>query len=445
MKLFKSIKEWLFSEERQHVKNLIHSEVSEIKNFLREKKEDEKFIKSLRLVGNTIIVVLQDGSTFQKDNCSKEFFDQLKEVKNYSEFSLLFFSQKKMQTIEDELEKESFKEFTILKGHPDFIVDTKNEYVYYKNISLPVPNVIAAAFVEVLEKMKLPNANMKNLREVYEALSAFWFKLALNPLAQSREDILLFIRKNDIRITRLGNMVLYRRIVSRKSALARKEYFRLISTAYAGVKKSKKSPKNYVVYVDGGKHKVVPNTSKAIIKDTMVGTLYDVYHNLEKDDSNDFTAAHDSSVNIKIGGVYSIPEDKINLNNGLCAAGGLHAASVNYNYSGFGDTPVVVLVSPSKAITVPTNDWGKLRTTEMFIVCVNNKPQGVHFEDDVMFSFDEDYHNYSIAQLEEAIKSKSFEPVSIKDETPELKMSDLKNIQEYLKTRIKSHAISNPV
>lgn len=109
---------------------------------------------------------------------------------------------------------------------------------------------------------------------------------------------------------------------------------------------------------------------------------------------------------------------------------------MDYNYSSFGDVPVVVLVNPSKAITVPVGEIGKLRTIEMFVACVNDKPQGVHFDEDSLLAFDEEYNNLTIKELEDAIRDKSFKSASILDEVSPITFTDLKSIKNMLSNRV---------
>ena len=440
MKLFKSISNWLFSEEREELKKHIDLKIDEIKKVVVTDTSRNPF-KSVRLLGDTIIVVFHDGSSLEKTNSNLEDFETVKLFTNTSELIRFMINSTAIVEEEDkEVDEKVFREVAILKGNPDFIIDNTNKRVFFKNINLAIPTVIVASFVEILEKLKSDKYNQEDLKNSYEALVMFWLKLAINPIDASREDILTFIKKNDVHITKYGNMVLYRRIVTKNQKKTKNDYLKLISTSYASVKKNKKSPKKYLVYLDtSNKYKICKHDDSKILKDpalSFVGTLYDLYNDITLHEENVYTSTHDNSVSIKIGDVYSIPNDKINLNNGICHAGGLHAAAVNYNYSGYGDTPVVVLVSPSKAITVPKSETGKLRTTEMFIVCINNKSLGVHFDSNGICEFDEKYHDYSLSQLEEAVKSKDFNKISIKDKTPELRISDLKSITEELKNRI---------
>jgi hypothetical protein len=45
---------------------------------------------------------------------------------------------------------------------------------------------------------------------------------------------------------------------------------------------------------------------------------------------------------------------------------GFHAASKAYDYSGFGDTPILVIINPMDVLAVPLGEVGKLRTCRWF-------------------------------------------------------------------------------
>jgi hypothetical protein len=94
--------------------------------------------------------------------------------------------------------------------------------------------------------------------------------------------------------------------------------------------------------------------------------------------------------------------------------------------------PIITLINPSKTICVPLNETGKFRTTEMFIACVNPNEHGVHIDEELIKEADEKYHQFSIEQLNSAIRDKSFEKISIQDEIPEITFSNLKEITTQL-------------
>lgn len=448
---------WLNSDERKALK-----EASNIKDVPYETKpevkkeyvveEVTKFpYKNILYSRKNITVIFWSGAVISKMGVERDIFQRVKDAKTEGEIEDILIDKVVIpetdghyaETVE---EKQQIKDnLHVFRNNPDF--EIVGDEVFLKPAKLALPAVVAATFIEILEKRKNVSNTFEQAAELinsYKTLKMFWLKLALNTLPQSREDTLVFVKKNDVRLTKNGNLVLYRRIVTQGTE--NKALVKFISQEYFKVKKWKKSPKNFQVveeYNEGnyGAYKVTTELKKfpsANCNDKSVGILADLYANLENMVENTYTSYHNKGDHtIKIGGLYKIDDDQINLDNGVCAAGGLHAACVNYNYSSFGDTPIVVLVNPSKAITVPKDETGKLRTTEMFIACINDKPHGEHFDDDSLDVFDEEYHDLTIQELEEAVKDKSFDSLKVKKTEPAIAIDNLAAIKDALKNRVK--------
>lgn len=458
MNWFKSM--WLTSEERQILKDAKKKKQEFIKTLETAKPEpifigQEKtlsvaptkpYSKIIYSNSKYLTVIFKDESILSKSDVDRETFDLVKLGETQQQIEDLLLGSTKFveyqHIIETEQERQIVKDnLSIFRDHPDFEIN--GEDVFMKGVKLSIPAPVIFSFIEILEKLEgldqavvedLPN--YESLEEQYHALKMFWLKLALNSIDQSRKDLLVFVKKNNVRITPNGNLVLYRRVVSRSID---KTLTTFISQKYYEIKKIKKGPANYNIFRDAEGTLIC--TTKDDISGNLIGNLKELYTNLDQVEDNKFVSSNsgkNGQLPIQVGKIYSIPEDEINLNNGICAAGGLHAAAVDYNYSSFGDTPVVVLVNPSKAITVPMGETGKLRTTEMFIACVNDKKQGVHFDEDVLAAFDEEYHDLTIKELEEVVSKKDFSKISVKENKPAVDMIDLEKIKELLKNRVKT-------
>lgn len=456
MNWFKSI--WLTSEERDILKrakldrqnnNEVNAKVEflmrEVMNRPAKEAPSTKPYSKVIYDGAFIQVIFNDGSIFTKMDVDASLFKKVRDTKTEDEIYTLLASVVITPINDNEVDSPAEKALVmrnsdIFDESPDF--EKKNGEIFFKGVELALPSIVATSFIEILEKLDMEEdkERVDVLLDQYHALKMFWLKLALNPIGQSREDLLIFVKKNNVRITRNGNVVLYRRIVSYGGKTDNK-LTTFISQMYADRKRQKKShtnPSNYTVLEVNGKLELWDGNTSKPKGATKMGNLADMYKNLPELESNIYTSAHNKGkMQIKIGDVYKIPDNEINLNNGLCAAGGLHAAAVDYNYSGFGDTPVVVLVNPSKAITVPRGETGKLRTTEMFIACVNNKPQGTHFDDGSLSAFDDEYHDFTLTELEKAVKNKTFTSLSVQGIAPAVSLVDLDAIKGLLKTRVK--------
>jgi len=334
----------------------------------------------------------------------------------------------------------------ILSDVQDFKV--VNTDVFLKDVnSISIPSSIVAEFIRLVTEIQdlqdnsselIDYEQLDKLKEEYNSLLMFTYKLLLNPLKESREQLLNFIKKNDIKITSYGNLVLYRACWESKTEDT--ELIRFVAKEYLKIKAWKKSPKNYTVASRLGNYKLLLNNE--IPKDDNPywknqGNLAELYSKLPEMQSKgkQYYSDHGKK-KIVIGDIYKIDDKDVNLDANVCAAGGLHCASYDYDYSGFGDTNLIVLVNPSKTITVPTYDFSKMRVSEMMIVGINPNERGVHIDEGFYSNLDENYHNYSIDELQEAFKNKSFEPISVSTEITDLTMKEIINITKVLKHRV---------
>lgn len=406
-------------EESYLEKTRIELELIAVKN--STKGDEIRPYKNIYYVDKTLTVISNDGDIITQIDVEKEKYESVLNCKSFSDIKDILFVKDKISA-EKSFDLSPFH--SVLETHPDFIKVGENFQL--RGINLTIPDIVLSSFIESIEK---------NLIEEYESLKRFWALLAMNGMESSRKDLLTFIKDNDVKITKNGNIILYRRIVSQSKA--EKGLTKFVSLTYFNVKKKrKKSPKDFDVFHDKSFYIRHIDSFKEP-KGRRIGNLYELYTDPSLNKENVFTSYHNKGKHtIKVGQIYKINESEINTNNGLCAAGGLHAASVSYNYSGFGDTPVVVLVNPSKTITVPVNETGKLRTTEMFIACINDKPHGVHFSENALSAFDDEYTTLTIKEIEESIKNKTFGVASIENNISPINFRDLESIKEILNKRI---------
>lgn len=447
MKWFKL--SWLKSPERTELKRTERVESVAPLSTEQMNTLSGRPYKNIFYANRNLTVIMQDGTMLSKANAPMDVFERVRDSWSPEEIQILLVDVEQPRkpnssdaVIETKEERELVSNsLDVLKNNKDFVV--KGEEVYLKGVNLAMPAPVIASFIELLEKMKgyevvtstLQFDEAGKLYDQIQALKMFWLKLALNPLPQSREDLLVFVRRNDVRITRNGNLILYRRIVTKTGADT--QFVTFVTQNYYNIKKEGKDTRNYAISKVGDGYSLVDLEAYDGSGEVPFVNLQVAYLELPTYETNTFTAWHDDKVEIKLGGIYKIPESGINLNNGICAAGGLHAAAVDYNYSGYGDLPVVVLVNPSKAITVPVNETGKLRTTEMFVACVNDKPLGTHFDEDALSAFDSEYHDLTLTELEQAAKDKSFQGLSVQNEVPAVSLVDLNTIKDMLKSRIR--------
>jgi hypothetical protein len=161
----------------------------------------------------------------------------------------------------------------------------------------------------------------KELEAEYQSLKAFTLKLLLNPLQESREDCLTYVRNFNIKLTTTGNMIMYRRIVSVDKS--NKDLIDFVSKQYVKVKSWKKAVKHFTVYKnEDEQYRITDNVASKNFQDKnneVIGNLAELYNNLSELQENRYTDDYTKSYDIRIGATYKIREKDIDLNkNGSC-------------------------------------------------------------------------------------------------------------------------------
>lgn len=465
MDYFKSLKEkWFTSSEREDILKVISGTLNTMQESieaLSHKAEDDvRLYKSRRKIGDNTIVVLNDGVPLTIKDEDGAIYNEIPYVKTEAELLTLFSPEPAPKTV---TEKIASKDLNIFRDAPDF--ELKGENVYMKGVSLRIPEVVVADFAEVLEKLKRAEIVLdefdyyskevteaerviEELEDRYNRLKFFWLKLANSPV-KDRDNVLAFCKDNDIRLSPTGNIIGYRRVNkygSIPTLIHRSVLETFIIDSYNKVKGWKKSPANYTIYKGENKDEYqLTLGTPFIVTPDVVGILSDLYNGVKDKvlttptapTQQMYTSAHNAGKYVfAIGDVYRMEGEEPDSNVGNCASGGLHGAAVNYNYSGFGDTPIVVLINPAKAIYVPTYETGKFRTTEMKLACVNPNPHGVHIDESLILEADKEYNEFTISELKNILATKSFATVAIQEQVPEVNLLDIQTIINSLENKV---------
>lgn len=327
---------WLNSKERAELKRFKEEAAGETgrltlatetatgsdieRDYQREEQTPEKPFKNIYFQNNVVTVVFRNGIVITKEGATPQFIRELAESKTEEQVyaALSFLGYNKTTASEDMKQREENllvkDNYSVLKDHPDFLV--REDAVYLKNVGLAIPAVVVSAFIQAVEKGN---------DETFGALKMFWLWTSLNPIESSRNDLLNFVRVNDIKITKNGLLQCYRRVVTKGDS--NKVFTSFISNQYTKLKKWKKSPKNYyVIGEDDGSYTLSQNDkTDGICK--VEGNLEELYLNLPNLVENIYTDNHTRSKKIKIGQVYQEDEDKIDLNNGRDCSSGLICSS----------------------------------------------------------------------------------------------------------------------
>jgi hypothetical protein len=450
---------WFSSEERQlRLVNLnLEKKERELKIKLLEKqlnqqseeqlststKVSDKPYRSLRLIGDTCIVVMHDGTVLTKEGDKDAIlYNRIKWATDEKEIYLLFApsvveEEKKGLEIETEEERSIIENVKgILEAHEDFEVTADN--IYLKGVKLNMPASVSGSFIEILEKLQTSESleEMGKLQEQYESLKMFWYWTALNPIQSSREALLNFIRREDVKITRNGLLEMYRRVVTnthKDTAL-----IDAISNNYYQIKKWKKAPSNHVLAQDLSNKYVCLHKDKVPADFSVVGNLQELYNDLPNMQENSYTDDRTRKMTIKVGSVYQEDESKIDLNNLATCSSGLHVGSRSFGFSGFGDTGVLALVNPAKVRSVPYYESNKMRVSEMYIAAIlpeDDFRKSVDEED--IADYSQEYFNFSVEQLEEALEDKTFEEQwTVQGNKPALVEKEVENIKDVLASKV---------
>lgn len=222
--------------------------------------------------------------------------------------------------------------------------------LYYKNIKVSIPQVLANKFLETEG-------------DEFQRLIKFWGWLSLNPNPRTRENLYGWVEKNGIQLTNGGLMILYRRVVKVKPRETNIGKF--VDGTYKKIREKKKST-NVDVYLDKDNYLY---TSNVYYGDTLIGNLKQLYLELEMP-VEIYTDAHTGKERYKIGEESRMPRDKGDESDASCSRG-YHLASTHYNFSGFGDTPIVAVVNPCDIFN-SVDDFTKIRTAAFTPVAVLN-------------------------------------------------------------------------
>ena len=228
----------------------------------------------------------------------------------------------------------------------------ENGSIYYKNIKVSIPKVLAEKFLQAEG-------------QEFDRLIKFWGWLSLNPNPRTRENLYGWVEKNGIQLTNGGLMVLYRRVVKIKPEQT--DLGKFVKETYEKLKRWKKST-NQTVWEN--KYEQVYTLTGNSVHYTIVGTLYFLYHNMNQP-KNVFTDAHTGTERYEIGKESRMPRDKGDESDASCSRG-YHLASDRYNFSGFGDTPIVAIVNPCEVFN-SVDDFTKIRTAAFTPVAILSK------------------------------------------------------------------------
>jgi len=253
--------------------------------------------------------------------------------------------------------------------------------VYYKNIKVSIPKVLAYKLLE-------------SKGEEFDRLIKFWGWLSLNPNPRTRENLYGWVETNG------GLMILYRRVV--KVDFFKTELGKFVKETYEKLRGQKKSTNVdvYRAYCDN-----VP-CKYSLQGGLYMGNLKNLYNNLYNTIADHYTDAHTGKENYVLGVESRMERSKGDESETSCSKG-FHSASSRYNFNGFGNTPIVVVVNPMDVLNA-LDDFTKIRSVAFTPVVVLNSDCEWINDPEVHKRIDACY-DQGVERLEELLNKAEFE------------------------------------
>lgn len=327
-------------------------------------------------VNGTLTVVLRDGRVLVKKGVTHIDLD-----KTRTEADVIKLMSDETVLREIEAKEKVRKEIELVKNNFDILVETgdfevREDSVYLKGINRSIPKLLVNKFAEICEEYKEDaygtDAHFSQFLDEdirYQSLIRFWKKCCLNPNAQSAEDLYAFLEKHNMKIDQHGNFYAYRRVQTVDTGTS-KQLVDFISNAYNKIKSIwKKAPKSFKVVTipDSNVFELKPFSFNLENTDYVcLGDLESLYLNLPNMKENRYTSAHTGKEDYRVGNVISMPRNEGDDNNKQSCSMGFHASSKEYDYSGFGDQDILVIINPADVLAVPVGEVGKLRTCRWY-------------------------------------------------------------------------------
>lgn len=412
----------------------------------------EKPYKNVKLVNDTVTIVMQDGSIISKSNFSPEEFNEIKFCNTEDEL-LALVTDPTILAEKEERKKEVIKAKALQKGIQilgelnDF--EVKDNVVYLVGTSRSIPQLLVEKFLEVVytnsNKLDMPWEIQKKLNNdaEYLSLKRFFMWCCLNPRAEVADELYRFLNENSFRITKQGFFVALRNVVTLHGS---PELVHFISNTYNKVKAVwKKSPDDYTVFLENGEYKLV-HEDKLYKEETYtstyceacdgegfyydwdeeeieceecngtgeveeyeytertkidhgkeIGNLTELYLDLPNRDENRFTDDWTKTFDIRVGKVTNMPQEDCNWSTQDCAAAGLHFTADQIHYVGCGDQSVLVLINPMKVVGIGKH---KGRCYEYLPIMTVPREEATSILHDGMFDTLELDEHYAIRELE---------------------------------------------
>jgi len=334
-----------------------------------------------------------------KERIKKMIFTQIENYKNV----------KTTKDFNKQLEKKQLKEerYKLNQLRKDKVnsfskfpqLEVKYNEVYLKGLNFILPD----DFLKVIQEVENPQPYIN-----------FMYNLSSNPNQYVRNNVFTWVNNNQFKITENGYIYGVRWVVT-KSEIP--ELIQFVHSEYTKKKLQKKSPKNYSVYsvegdgVDtfGIQYNTIENSKIATYKfqstnHTLIGNLYDLFN---KEEELEFTDNHTQTFKIKLGEIVSMNREDCDESSTECSRG-LHFISTNHAINNrFGDILISVLVNPSMIVSIPNDNYPKIRCCEYFPYSILDISTIEEFKTSDLVIDDTDFELINVSKIYDSLINKT--------------------------------------
>jgi hypothetical protein len=455
---------------------------------------------SMKLVNDTLTVVLNDGAIITKPNACEDDYYAVTEAKSIEEILAIVSSAEVMANIEKAKAEAARiralqQGIQILAVLPDFRVEGNT--VYLAGTSRSLPQLLVEKFIEIVDRVaNEPSQDVFSDQlmqdDEYLAHKNFFMWCCLNPRAEVAHELYRFLTENSFKITKQGFFVALRNVVTLHGS---PELVHFVSNAYNKVKAVwKKNPDHYTIFLENGEYKLVHdsalvNVQKVTSDDCVecngaggwydwddewedcttcdgtgiveeytyeeeipvehgqrIGGLTELYLDLPNREENRFTDNWSRTFDIRVGQVVSMPMEECNWSTQDCATAGLHFAGYTAPYVLCGDTTVMTLHNPMKVVGIGRE---KGRCWEYLPFMLTTVAEADQIMNDRSFDFlqlDEQYAIRELESLTEKVKDGfATEAKKYEFNLPQISASEINmivaNLSE-MKTKIKDRVVT---
>jgi len=405
-----------------------------------ELPKQSKPYKKLKFVNDILTAIFHDGSVINKSEATVDDFNDVRNCSTEDEIIDIMRGEEEKEGVLDKIEipEPNGNDIQTVIHFPDF--EMAEECIYMNGIQRSLPPLLVKRFSEIIGRHLTPgyidpNWEQNVINDVeYTSLKKFWLKACLNPNSQSAEDLYTFLSHHNMKIDRHGNFFAYRRVYKVNNQF-NSSLVNLISTAYNNVKAVwKKKPEDYRIEELNGEYSMHKVTSTS--KGSIYGNLDTLYKELPNMKENRYTDDHTHKMDYRVGQIASIPRNECDDDNTCNCSMGIHAASKQFDYRSFGDTDILMIISPMDAVAVPFNEVGKLRVSRFFFAMTLSEEDKYILDDE---SFDvtnlgDIFEEKCLANIEQHVHTSFTEEVKRHTfSIPQMSNVDIKHIANTLR------------